>query len=296
MVRVAFFSRALAAMALASLTACGDGGTPGRGRAGYCEINYSTLPNSDAAERLGEDLIETLPAWRASYKTERRFIEAFAPLTAEAIELVAGDDLRADDIGSFTLYGGYKGVTSPSLALQIGIDRARDRELVAKIGAALGYLYLQDSVLIHCSAGARDRDASPVYDLKDHKKVDALNSETIKSVYGMMIGAANGDLSLGFSYYENEDVLRVIGTNDGASTDRDALMDAVAYIGHLSEDGDELEVTISERNVSFPSNDWTESPNGDLYFETALDESLREPLDRLQARFLGAIDRMSAGI
>ena len=254
----------------------------------HCDIAYSNIPYYANEDRLGADRLEQIAAIRQSFDVEQDFIESFASITETIIDQVAGEDINP--LHAETVMGGYKGFTSPSLTLRFAINDRMSREHITQLSSAIGYVYLQDSVLVRCDPEPGDTQLYPAFELTETGPVDSINVDTLKSIYGALIGEADGNLEMGFSYYPSEDRFSTIGFIDGGKGERAALANLVNTLEVLTNQAGEY--VIDERTVwvSFPANDWKSFPEGSNYVTHGNLAELRVTLDGLQDTFIKAID------
>lgn len=257
-----------------------------------CEINYSTMPLYSGG-RLGADRVEKLKALHADPDAERAFISGLNDLTRRTVALVSDMDPETE-FSIQPVWGGYLGTTSPSLAGRFGdgADKPAEREVAARIGASIGYVYLQDSVLVQCAAQSGEGGAVvPAIELSDVAGSDVLNADSLRSIYGMIIGEADGNLEVGFTYYVEDDVFSTLGFLDGGAIEQAAIAAVVDTLGDMVPGGG-LMMTQRPRWVSFPANDWTTNTQGESYLAGAVPEELLDELNALQAEFIAAVDAL----
>lgn len=256
---------------------------------GHCEISFSSMPYEANEARLGSARLVKLANIRKDFDRERAFIESFADITLQTVELVGGQNF-SQQADMQTIMGGYQGFTSPALSLRFSTNNQEERATITRIGAALGYVYFQDSVLIQCDPLASDTDLHPVFDLTESGPVDSINTETLKSVYGMLIGEADGNLNIGFSYYPTEDRFSTIGFIDNGKGERLALMRLINTLERLTNLQGIYQVEDGRVWVQFPANNWLDHPRGSIYLTGNQLESLQAKLDQLQQRFVAGMD------
>lgn len=254
-----------------------------------CEVSFSMLPHKLAIHKLGAKRLLSLDDVRSSFENERRFIESFDAITKQVIKAATQGADGYEDVKIQTVYGGYEGFTSPSLSARFDADTQEERNVVKNISAALGYVYLQDSVLVQCDVLDEGEEAVFAYDMTESGPVDAINPITLKSIYGMMIGQANGNLDLGFSYYEGEDRFSVLGF-DKNGKESNALDGVIQTIETLTQNEDQITLTKVPKWVSFPSNNWGNFPEGQNYLSSVNLGNAIEDLNDLQSNFITEID------
>lgn len=255
----------------------------------HCEISFSNMPYEANEARLGADRLAKLANIRKDFDRERAFIESFADITLQVVELV-GDQNFSQQVDIQTIMGGYKGFTSPALSLRFDANNQEERVAITRIGAALGYVYFQDSVLVQCDPLVSDTDLHPVFDLTELGPVDSINTETLKSIYGMLIGEADGNLNIGFSYYPTEDRFSTIGFIDNGKGERLALMRLINTLERLTNLQGIYQVKDGRVWVQFPANNWLDHPRGSAYLTGNQLEPWQVQLDQLQQRFVAGMD------
>lgn len=253
----------------------------------FCELNYATMA-SYSGNRLGAERLAKLQAVTANEDEYRAFVSSFNDLTTRIAAVVSRDlSLTSTDV-----LGGYKGTTSPSLSGIMAAPTEEDRASAALIGAALGYVYLQESVIIQCNKAYDDAVQMPSFNLVENGSLDILSPSSLKSIYGMMIGEADGELSLGFTYYPAEDRFSSLGFSDSGAVESKLLDTIETRLDSWSQQPENMERRDETRWVRFVGNDWTLDPSGIGYFDGLLSEAIKPQLDALQSEYIAAIDRL----
>ena len=249
--------------------------------AAYCEINFSISP-SYAAGALGDGLIYWLDGRFESAVDQRRFLIEQAPRALDVAELVfskADADIEAEVL---QVWGGYKGKTDPSLAMRFPVSSADDRGIADVMAAALGYTFMQQGVIAQCDAFSGDDNVVPSIDLTETGAYDVLSATTIKPVFGMMLGQADGNFDLGFTYYPDEDRFSTLGFTDGGAFERAAMTTVRNDLQYFTGTDAGLELSETPKWVRYPSNDWSAHPDGASYLARPGMQELKAELDLLR--------------
>lgn len=247
----------------------------------YCEINFS-ISSTYAHGALGDDLVEWLRVRFDSEEAEQAFLASKAPLALEITELV-DPSLEAEVL---QVWGGYKGKTSPSLAMRFPIASEEDRETAVLIASALGYAFTQESVIAQCDDFPSDSATVPSIDLTETGAGDVLSVDTLKPVFGMMLGQADGNFDLGYTYYPEEDRFSTLGFTDGGAFERSAMMTVQEDIEGFTGDPAGLMLSETSKWVEFPFNDWRENPEGEAYLAHPGMDALKADLDLIRGALI----------
>ena len=253
----------------------------------FCELNYATMAGY-SGDRLGAARLEKLRALTEREEDYRAFVSSFDDLTRR-IAAAVSPELT---LTSFDVLGGYKGTTGPSLSGVIATPTEADRTAATLIGAALGYVYLQESVIVQCDGPHAGAASMPSFDLVETGPLDTLNTESIKSIYGMMIGEANGELTLGFTYYPADDRFSSLGFSDAGAVESQLLDTIEMRLDGWTGLPDNTERVDTTRWVRFVGHDWTADTSGNSYFDGLLPAELKPQLDQLQTEYIAAIDAL----
>ena len=252
-----------------------------------CEISFSLFPHKNTEAHWASADWKGLALIAKDAGKERAFINSFNANISNIIKTVGAEkDANVQQIENVT--GGYEGITSPSLSLVVRAGAVEQRKRVQLLAAGLGYVFLQDSVLVQCTPLAGDKNLVPAIDLTESGPLDLVNSASVKSIYGMLIGEADGNLNLGFSYYANEDRFSMLGFIDGGAYEQSLMKGLVKRLKYFSQDVQKLTLNTSLKWVSFPSNDWSVNTHGQAYMLPEAIAAYRDALKAEQVRFLDA--------
>ena len=250
-----------------------------------CEINFSLFPHKNTEAQWASADWKGLALIAKNSEKERIFIKSFNANISNIIKIVGAEKYaNIQQIENVT--GGYEGITSPSLSLVVPDGTAEGRKRVLRLAAGLGYVFLQDSVLVQCTPLAGDKNLVPAIDLTESGPLDLVNSSSVKAIYGILIGEADGNLSLGFSYYANEDRFSMFGFIDGGTYEQQLMKGLVKRLQYFSQDAQKLALNTSQKWVSFPSNDWSVNTHGQAYVQADAIAIYRDALKAEQTRFL----------
>ncbi|ADM10365.1 hypothetical protein PB2503_11599 [Parvularcula bermudensis HTCC2503] len=247
-----------------------------------CEINFSALPHHVPANQLSLQQERALHALATNPAEAEAFLKSVSPVAAGILSTVA----PALSVDIRPVWGGYRGHTGPSLAAHFPpTDKAN------RLAAALGYVFFQDSVLVQCPTD--DAIETPAYWIEEGEESDLLNQTTLKSLYGMMIGEADGDLHLGFTYYPQADRFLVLALSDRPDYERGVVTALDRQLRQFSEGRADITLLKGTKSVRFLANDWRVDPKGKHYAETYLSDDLVARLSVFRAQYLSALDALA---
>lgn len=250
-----------------------------------CEIDYSSIPDSGPLSRLTDAEAASLREFRRTTRQDRAFLKSFQLLTDQVVAAATVRQKRPIRFSFQTILGGYRGRTSSSVAAQTTQANRAERDELERIGAAIGYVYLQDSVLVHCRASAGETvNTVRTYDITERSGADVINPGLLKAIYGVLIGEADGDLTIGFSYYPETDMISVIEPRGADYSD--IVQQSVRHLGIIARTPHHFVVRSGYLWLTTPSNDWRRSPYGEEYIQRYGLLEMKPELDRLQQRFL----------
>ncbi|RIJ16887.1 hypothetical protein D1227_16805 [Henriciella mobilis] len=277
-----------AAVVLSFLDAYGDAGAA-QPRAAYCEINFSAA-STYAGKALGDEFVERVRAAFRDDEAHAAFLHSQLHRAQRIASLAASQQGSEISPTLLEVWGGYKGKTSPSLAMRLPGDTTDDRALAQAVGAALGYTFMQESVLVQCSGDDAGATTHPALNLVETGSSDVLSEATVRSIFGMLLGQAEGNFDLGFTYYPDEDRFSTVGLTDGGSFERGAmtkLHDDLETVSGLS-----TALSLSEQDVwvSFSGNDWSCDADGAGYLKSPVVAALKPELDKIRVSFAGELE------
>lgn len=250
-----------------------------------CDLYYSFNSHPNAWKVLGKAIVKaketiTLDAWRPFMKKEDNRLHAI--LT----NLHSFDDKLKISRGDI-MQGGYKGETQLSLRRQLKLlASATDKDVLA-LASVIGYIYLQDSVLLVCERGkqsSRDNVAYE-YELVDTGKQAYLNAETASMLYGMVIGRLNNLDSMGYSFDLKNKTYMVLEFDESKEI-KTTLQDISEDLNQLSQGNVKLAMTTAEVDVYFPHNDWREQLEGQHYLANLNKLTTSTQLKKEQIKFI----------
>ncbi|MEO1659139.1 MAG: hypothetical protein AAFR65_15620 [Pseudomonadota bacterium] len=256
-----------------------------------CIINYSVHPVHGGA-RMGD-------ARRAILRRElsdgfdgsglASDLEAFSARIIEEMR----QDLRLPPFRIEQVRGGYKGSTSDSLTATARYRGETGDGAFAHLTSAVGYVFMQDGVILQCSPAAEDEQGVPALVLGDTGRRDDLNANGIGNIYASMLDVTGFD-ELGFTYDPAEDTMTILIFSDDGAPERQAMGWAIST---LNTHDSQAEVMLSEdeRAVSFLGHRWEDDEAGTSYRDLlgeAFESHTIEPsqLDRYQRTYLSIID------
>lgn len=250
----------------------------------YCEINFS-ISSTYAHGALGDDLVAWLRARFESEAAEQAFLASKAPLALEIAEMID----PALDAEVMPVWGGYKGRTSPSLAMRFPVASEEDRETAVLIASAFGYAFTQESVIAQCDDFPGDAGSVASIDLTETGAGNVLSVDTLKPVFGMMLGQADGNFDLGYTYYPEEDRFSTLGFTDGGAFERSAMMTVKDDLQRFTGDPTGLMLSETSKWVEFPFNDWREYTEGEAYLEHPGMDGLKGKLDAIRSGIIAEL-------
>lgn len=258
----------------------------------YCELNFEGI-TGHAEGRFSPARIATLEALQADPEATGPFQDSLKSLAVQIASVATDGAVSADEADVLSVWGGYKGVIRTSLAMRLPGNTDEDRARAVRVGAALGYVFVQESVLVQCAPLDQDAASMASFELVETETGTTLSPETLPSVFGMMLGQARGYFDLGFTYYPDEDRFSTLGFSEGGDLERD-IVGAVYDDLQVLTDA-ETSLSLSEIPVwlSNPTNDWDASPDGAGYVASLAPDTTREELAALRAAYGLAIDQWS---
>ena len=286
-----------AAVVLAFLDAYGDEfstSAEGPVEQAYCEINFSAA-SIYAGGALGAEFVEQLRARLADDEVQYEFLGTQTQRALQVAQLVASE--QDTDVGAEVLqvWGGYKGRTNPSLAMRFDAGGPDARRMAETVAAALGYVFMQESVIAQCPDSGSEPDAVASINLVEEGPRDILSVDTLEPVFGMMLGQADGNFDLGFTYYPQEDRFSTLGFTDGGTFERKAMSKAVGTLQVLTGSTGQLTLSETSKWVRFPHNDWDEQSDGAGYLETHGILEIKSALDSIRHGFLIDLETFANG-
>ena len=277
-----------AAVVLSFLDAYGDAGdTPPP--ADYCEINFSAA-STYAGKALGDGSVQRIRAAFRDDEVHAAFLHSQLPRAERIAALAASRQGSEISPALLEVWGGYKGNTSPSLAMRLPGDTEDDRALAQAVGGALGYTFMQESVLVQCSSDGAGAATLPSLDLVETGSSNVLSETTVRSVFGMLLGQADGNFDLGFTYYPEEDRFSTLGFTDGGEFERGAMIKLHDDLETISGLSTALSLNETDRWVSVLGNDWSSDANGTGYLQSPAVAALKPQLDEVRAAFVDELE------
>jgi len=256
-----------------------------------CEIHFSTMPYEP--KPLGAERAAKLLAHVATEADQVTFLTRFDDLSHRIASAMTGDSALARDAQIQLVWGGYNGSVDISLSMRLDTSSPEERALSTRIGAGLGYVFFQQSVAVECLQSAEGLTETRALALQETGSFDVLATDSLKSIYGMMIGQADGDTELGFTYYPESDQFLVLGLRDGGTAEMPVMEKVFSDLKRFSPQA-EIELIESTRWIRFPYNDWITNPDGEAYIATGLTAEDLAKLETLRTEYLSALDALTA--
>ncbi|MEM7741513.1 MAG: hypothetical protein AAF225_12025 [Pseudomonadota bacterium] len=259
-----------------------------------CTINYSVHPVHGGA-RMGDQR-------RTILKNELGDGFASSDLAAEletfSIRMI--DDLRQDlvlpPLDVERVRGGYKGETSDSLTATARYRGDIDEAAFSHLTSAVGYVFMQDGMILQCSLHKADEQEAgvPALVLKDVGDKDDLQLSNVAALYAGML-EATGFNDLGFTYEQEKDSFTILLFSSDGGPEKRAMAWALETLNQ-SDRAPEVMLSEDQREVLFLGHRWEDDASGTDYIsllEAAFDAerlSLQQ-LDQYQQTYLSIIDR-----
>lgn len=254
-----------------------------------CAIHYTTMPYEP--KPLGEARTEKLRAHLAEPGAKEEFLKRFDALSIRIAQTMAQNRALDENAKISLVWGGYNGSVIPSLTLTLSPTSPEDRALVTPIGAGLGYVFFQQSVAVECMEPASGLTETMALNLSESGSRDVLAPDTLKSIYGMMMGQNGGNIHQGFTYYPDTDLFFVLDLDKRGGTVKPVMERVLGDLSRFAPDAG-LDLAESKRWVRFPYNDWLTSPGGEKYIETGLNHDDLIALNELRQVYLAEIDAL----
>ncbi|MEM5517697.1 5'-methylthioadenosine/S-adenosylhomocysteine nucleosidase [Henriciella sp. AS95] len=259
----------------------------------YCEINFSAASKA-AGLSLGEPKAAQLMGMLSDDTAHKAFLATQIQRAEDIAQLVAPSSKALSDPVVLEVWGGWKGRTSPSLAMRLASDEPDDLDTAAAIASAFGYVFMQEGVIAHCPVYDDQSADLSAFHLIEHGQYDLLSVDSLESVFGMMLGQADGNFDLGYTYYPVEDRFYTLGNTDGGAFEAEAMSDLLDTLDRMSSGHNDLSLSETGRKVAWLGNDWAAMPDGHGYLANPAVAEHKLALDSLRAEFLADLSDLAA--
>ncbi|PCI31913.1 MAG: hypothetical protein COB54_08540 [Alphaproteobacteria bacterium] len=262
-----------------------------------CEIIYSPIPHISAGQATGSERLEDVfklgfAAQQALFLSLIKVTDSFfaaAPYITETISQVESHEL---------VIGGYEGITTPSISMKVRLNPAVGNKMAAMetIAAAMGYFYIQDSVLIICpDDGQVNVTDSYSFSLEDTGEKPFFTDDNAPLFFGLMIGAFNGPDGLGYTYYKDSSTFSTLVAIASVSEDAAVFKGITRMLETLSHGDVRIGISQHKVDIAFPHNDWAAQPQGGAFKEVVADSFSENNLAVHRKKFLDVLDQHIKG-
>ena len=229
-----------------------------------CELFYAVFPNRDAAglvERKVFDAVSELN-WEQRKTLSRAQSKRLESILAISPDLV--DKIKFGDV--LITQGGYQGISGISVNARLVMTADADGKDVISLASMIGYIYIQDSVLILCHVPvAQGMRPAVLHTVSDAGSKDYLDATTARLLFGMMMGYLNQVESVGYTYEQANDIFRVLEFDREDKPRKRALSSIAGHLGDLSDGRVKLDMRSADVYAFSTGNKWKESPLGGDY-------------------------------
>ncbi len=281
---------ALALIVAASISACAPE-TKLQSSTDYssCQIIYSPIPHASSAHVVGQAQLDRIFALTNDDK--RRFFRSLSGITESAIRATMDPAAKWELQPVQEVLGGYEGETTPSISLPMRSPLDLDISQLERVASAIGYVYVQDSVLVQCADdGVENASDAVTVVVKDAGRRTFLNADNVPFLFGMMIALNNGPGGLGYTYYPNTGRFETLEDEIETGAVAKMLQDISRQLRQLSHNDILLEISTEKLDVSFPHNSWSVARRGESYLSELPSAADRQVLAEHRRQFLLALD------
>jgi|GEM_PF-7070034 len=252
-----------------------------------CDLYYSPIPHKNATHAVGSVLQNAIGAaddsvWDGVMAQEAENLPGLLKLVPGAKTALRLHEVRL-------ILGGYQGQSFTSIHARITLQGKPDSLIT--LSSLLGYVYLQDSVLLSCN-----EQPSPAFRLAyDHHVTDKnldkpfFDLKNARMYYGLMMAEENDATQIGYSYFPEEKTFVHLDFDPGSNKQLAVLQHVNSYLRGISNGTIDLKVETVSAYVDFPHNNWALDQEGEAYLSVLNDSSITldgEGLADLQESFL----------
>lgn len=250
-----------------------------------CDLAYEVLPGQEAASAAGLDA-----ARLAALSRDQRLLyteaeaERIGPLLA-AVGVEPALELSHPAV----TWGGWRGVSSPSIHLELRAQSAAEGWPAARgLAALLGWTYRQEAVLLACDAADAEADSHsllPAYEVVPLPADFFAERDRHFAFFGTLIALA-GDPDLGYTKLRDR-----FWTIDFGGGLEPALRRTAELLQGLAAGAVAFDVQVQPVVVELVGSDWGAEPGSEAYGALSVGVEMAE-LRRLRAEAdaaLGAV-------
>ncbi len=232
-------------------------------QAAECDLYYSPIPHKKATFAVGSVIQSAIgdaedTVWQRVMAREAKELPAL-------LNLIPSADAALRLNKTQLILGGYQGQSFTSIHAQITLQGAADSLIT--LSSLLGYIYLQDSVLLSC-----DAQPSPSFTLAlDHHVTDKdaakpfFDLNNARMYYGLMIAVKNDAGDIGYSYFADAKKFVHLDFDPQSNLQLGLLQQVNAYLNAISNGSVDLQIETKTAYVDFPHNDWAVDQRGEAY-------------------------------
>ena len=229
-----------------------------------CEFFYAVFPNRDAAGMVEGKVFDAVSglSWeqrKALSRTESKRLESILAISPGLVNRIKVGDILVTQ-------GGYQGVTGISINARLGMSADATGKDIISLASMIGYICFQDSVLLLCRVSvANGIKPAVIHTVLDAGSKDYLNPVSARLLFGMMMGYLNRVESVGYTYEQANDILRVLEFDRVDKPKKKALSSIAGHLGDLSGGKVKLDIRSAEVFAFSTGNKWKEFPQGGDY-------------------------------
>ena len=256
-----------------------------------CELFYAVFPNPDAAGQVESKIFDAVSGldWKQRNVLSRTESERLDSILAISPAL----DNRIKFEEALVTQGGYQGVSGISINARLSMTADATGKDVISLAAMIGYIYFQDSVLLLCHVSV-DNGISPavMHTVHDVGSKDYLNPVSARLLFGMMMGYLNRVESVGYTYEQTNDILRVLEFERADQPVKKALSGIAGHLGDLSDGKVKLAIRSADVFAFSTGNKWKEFPQGGNYARRFAGDVDKQLIKSEQKVFIKKLERL----
>ena len=255
-----------------------------------CELFYAVFPNPDAAGLVESKVFDAVSglSWeqrKALSRTESKRLESILAISPGLVNKIKFGDILITQ-------GGYQGVSGISINAGVNMIADATGKDVISLASMIGYIYFQDSVLLLCHVSV-DNGIKPavIHTVLDAGSKDYLNPVSARLLFGMMMGYLNRVESVGYTYEQANDILRVLEFDRVGQPKKKALSSIAGHLGDLSDGKVKLAIRSADVFAFSTGNKWKEFPQGGNYIRRFADDVDKELIKSEQMVFIKKLEK-----
>ena len=253
-----------------------------------CELFYAVFPNRDAAGQVEGKVFDAVSGlnWeqrKALSRSESKRLESILAISPGLVNKIKFGDILITQ-------GGYQGVSGISINARLVMTGDATGKDVISLASMIGYIYFQDSVLLLCHVSV-DKGIKPavMHTVLDAGSKDYLNPVSARLLFGMMMGYLNRVESVGYTYEQANNVLRVLEFDRTDQSRKKALLSIAGHLGDLSDGKVKLDIRSAEVFAFSTGNKWKEFPQGGNYIRRIAGDVDKQLIKSEQMEFIGKL-------